>query len=243
MGGLARPCGSDWKRRIFRFCRVETSESSRAHLYIKIHYGRTTRSIVAVFHFTVQVVSAAAMKRDLDGRDFNDQGKDDVEHELIVLPTGAPTCANLRYAGGQGRVGAAVECHREKGEPVQPARVRAAGPRDCVRFAGGDRVDSGRGRNDTPGVQQPGPPVFADAANRRCPFLRAFPVGQSTQNLPATLHRLAGWKVFVVTMNGMTSERVSSGLAAVKARGEKLDLKPGQRPKSDKRTEDPSGRR
>ena len=74
------------------------------------------------------------------------------------------------------------------------------------------------------------------------------------------LHRLAGWKVSVVAMNGMTfeldtphgrmmatmlagivrferdliSERVKSGLAAAKARGKKLDRQPGQRPKSDR---------
>ena len=58
--------------------------------------------------------------------------------------------------------------------------------------------------------------------------------GQSIQDLLATLPRLAGWKVSVVTMSGMTSERVSSGLAAAKARGEKLGRQPWPRPKSDK---------
>ena len=84
--------------------------------------------------------------------------------------------------------------------------------------------------------------------------------GQSTQDLPATLHRLAEWKVSVVAMNGMTfeldtphgrmmttvlagvaqferdliSERMKSGLAAAKVRGRKLGRQPGQRPKSDR---------
>ena len=86
--------------------------------------------------------------------------------------------------------------------------------------------------------------------------------GRSTQDLLATLHQLAGWKVSVVAMNGMTfeldtphgrmmatmlsgiaqferdliSERVKSGLAAAKARGKKLGRQPGQRPKSDRLT-------
>lgn len=84
--------------------------------------------------------------------------------------------------------------------------------------------------------------------------------GRSTQDLLDTLNRLAGWKVSVVAMNGLTfeldtphgrmmatmlagiaqfernllSERVKSGLAAVRARGKKLGRQPGQRPKSDK---------
>lgn len=84
--------------------------------------------------------------------------------------------------------------------------------------------------------------------------------GRSTQDLLDTLNRLAGWKVSVVAMNGMTfeldtphgrmmatmlagiaqferdllSERVKSGLAAARARGKRLGRQKGQRPKSDK---------
>ena len=82
--------------------------------------------------------------------------------------------------------------------------------------------------------------------------------GRSTQDLLETLYKLAGWKVSVVAMSGMTfeldtphgrmmatmlagiaqfesdllSERVKSGLAGAKARGKKLGRQPGQRPKS-----------
>ncbi|MBF0381777.1 MAG: recombinase family protein [Magnetococcales bacterium] len=84
--------------------------------------------------------------------------------------------------------------------------------------------------------------------------------GRSTQDLLDTLHKLAGWKVSVIAMSGMTfelntphghmmatilagvaqferdllSERVKSGLAAAKTRGKKLGRQPGTRPKSDK---------
>lgn len=84
--------------------------------------------------------------------------------------------------------------------------------------------------------------------------------GRSTQDLLDTLNRMAGWKVSVVAMSGMTfelgtphgrmmatmlagiaqferdllSERVKSGLAAARARGRKLGRQPGQRPKSDR---------
>jgi len=84
--------------------------------------------------------------------------------------------------------------------------------------------------------------------------------GRSTQDLLDTLYRLAGWKVSVVAMSGMTFEldtphgrmmatllagiaqferdllsaRVKSGLAAARARGKKLGRQQGQRPKSDK---------
>ncbi|WP_298937192.1 recombinase family protein [uncultured Ruegeria sp.] len=84
--------------------------------------------------------------------------------------------------------------------------------------------------------------------------------GRSTKDLLETLDQLAGWEVSVVAMSGMTfelntphgrmmatmlagiaqferdllSERVKSGLAAVRARGKKLGRQPGQRPKSDK---------
>lgn len=84
--------------------------------------------------------------------------------------------------------------------------------------------------------------------------------GRSTQDLLDTLNRMAGWKVSVVAMSGMTfelgtphgrmmatmlagiaqferdllSERVKSGLAAARARGKKLGRQPGQRPKSDR---------
>lgn len=84
--------------------------------------------------------------------------------------------------------------------------------------------------------------------------------GRSTQDLLDTLNKLAGWKVSVVAMNGMTfeldtphgrmmatiiagiaqferdllSERVKSGLAVAKARGKRLGRWPGKRPKADK---------
>lgn len=84
--------------------------------------------------------------------------------------------------------------------------------------------------------------------------------GRSTQDLLDTLNRLAGWKVSVVAMSGMTfeldtphgrmmatmlagvaqferdllSERVKSGLAAARARGKKLGRQNGQCPKSDR---------
>ena len=84
--------------------------------------------------------------------------------------------------------------------------------------------------------------------------------GRSTQDLLDTLNRLAGWKVSVVAMSGMTfevetlhgrmmatllagiaqferdllSERVKSGLAAARASGRKLGRQIGERPKSDK---------
>lgn len=84
--------------------------------------------------------------------------------------------------------------------------------------------------------------------------------GRSTQDLLDILNRLAGWKVSVVAMSGMTfeldtphgrmmatllagiaqferdllSERVKSGLAAARSRGRKLGRQAGERPKSDK---------
>lgn len=84
--------------------------------------------------------------------------------------------------------------------------------------------------------------------------------GRSTQDLLDTLNKLAGWKVSVIAMSGMTfeldtphgrmmatmlagiaqferdllSERVKSGLAAARARGKKLGRQSGQRPKSDR---------
>ena len=85
-------------------------------------------------------------------------------------------------------------------------------------------------------------------------------MGWSTQDPLTTLHLLAGWKVSVVAMNGMTFElntphdwmmatilaritqferdliigRAKSGLGTAKARGTKLGRQSGQRPKSDK---------
>ncbi|MET4898619.1 DNA resolvase [Novosphingobium sp. PC22D] len=86
--------------------------------------------------------------------------------------------------------------------------------------------------------------------------------GRSTQDLLDTLNVLAGWRVSVVAMSGMTfelntphgrmmatllagisqferdllSERVKSGLAAARSRGRKLGRQPGDRPKSDRLT-------
>ena len=85
-------------------------------------------------------------------------------------------------------------------------------------------------------------------------------MGRSTQDLLDTMNKLAGCKVSVVAMSGMTvelekphgrmmatmlagiaqferdllRERVKSGLAAACARRKKLGRHPGQRPKSDK---------
>ena len=81
--------------------------------------------------------------------------------------------------------------------------------------------------------------------------------GRSTQDLLDTLYKLAGWKVSVAGMTfelntphgrmmatmlagiaqferDLLSERVKSGLAAARARGQKLGRQPGQRPKSDR---------
>ena len=82
---------------------------------MKIHFSRATLSIMAIFHFSAQVISAAdgrsavaaaayrhgaAMRRNLDGRGFNYRGKGDVAHEEMTLPPGAPEWANLRYGAG-----------------------------------------------------------------------------------------------------------------------------------------------
>ena len=84
--------------------------------------------------------------------------------------------------------------------------------------------------------------------------------GRSTLDLLHTLKQLETWRVSVIAMNGLAfdlatphgrmlatiiagiaefereliQERVRSGLAAAKARGEKLGRQPGQRPKSDR---------
>jgi DNA invertase Pin-like site-specific DNA recombinase len=84
--------------------------------------------------------------------------------------------------------------------------------------------------------------------------------GRSTTDLLATLTELEARRVSVVALNGMTfdlatphgrmmatvlsaiaefereliQERIRSGIAAAKARGKRLGLKPGQRPKSDR---------
>ena len=86
--------------------------------------------------------------------------------------------------------------------------------------------------------------------------------GRFTQDLLDTMNKLAGWKVSIVAMSGMSFEletphgrmmttklariarferdllsvRVKSGLAAARVRGKKLGRQPGQRPKSDKLT-------
>jgi DNA invertase Pin-like site-specific DNA recombinase len=84
--------------------------------------------------------------------------------------------------------------------------------------------------------------------------------GRSTTDLLATLKELEARRVSLVAMNGMTfdlatphgrmmatmlagiaefereltTERIRSGIAAAKARGERLSCQPGQRPKSDR---------
>jgi DNA invertase Pin-like site-specific DNA recombinase len=84
--------------------------------------------------------------------------------------------------------------------------------------------------------------------------------GRSTLDLLASLRELEGWRVSLIALNGMAfdltsatgrmmatmlagiaeferdlmGERIKSGLAAARARGQPLGRQPGQRPKSDR---------
>jgi DNA invertase Pin-like site-specific DNA recombinase len=84
--------------------------------------------------------------------------------------------------------------------------------------------------------------------------------GRSTTDLLTTLKELEAWRVSVIALNGMafdlatphgrmiatvlagiaeferelTQERIRSGIAAAKARGQRFGRQPGQRPKSDR---------
>ena len=96
----------------FSFLQAETPRTQRAHLGIVIPISRATLSIMAIFHFSAQVISAAdgrsavaaaAYRRGAQftrlatGRSHDYTQKKEVAHREIILPPNAPAWAIERY--------------------------------------------------------------------------------------------------------------------------------------------------